>query len=309
MAHVVLLLALSASYVQAIRRISTSEEPALSESAASNDGESGVRQHTSVASNSTSVLGLYYTSMVEKPDNSTPAYTKKGICCKWDDRFGNEIYRYFYYMKKNKYGKEKYETPWACPGGVFKWSGADNYYCNGMPAYNKVGYKEDSDWVLCCNIDKKKVDYYYAGGEPCKSYGGGASINPLTNAQCTNKDCYEHNNVDANDIVCPATHPKKIVNEKADWACSKGRRGTGVNRPELYPNFTDMQCAGYDKNCALINCIKHSITKASKRDCSSWCDAEFAMGPGAYNGATQTGVYSFWIVLFIAAGTLSPTSA
>merc|ERR1719263_1572323 len=101
-----------------------------------------------------------------------------------------------------------------------KWWTVDNWYCNGKPAYNKVGYKEDSDWVLCCKKGKK-VDYFYAGGDPCKSYGGGYSMNPVTSAQCTNKECEEYDNVDANDIKCNKTHKERIVNPKADWACPR----------------------------------------------------------------------------------------
>lgn len=197
-----------------------------------------------------------------KWDPSMPKYAEHGRCCYWADRFGRKQYRWFYWEDENRNGSKSYSWVWTCPG---KWSKTDGYDCRSKGAYNKRTYKEDSDWVMCCKKGDQSINYFYAGGQPCKERGGGMM------STCTSQECVEHKNVDSADIKCPSTH-KKIVNVKATWGCKQGKRLEG------HDEWTDMQCAGYSSNCAMDYCIRNSMSTNGKRDCSGWCTNTFARG-------------------------------
>jgi len=254
----------------------------------------------------------------------------KGICCGKDNRFKQRMYRWFYWETED----QKHENVWKCPD---KWSAEDGWDCNSMPEYNKRVYKEDTDWVICCDKGEKNKFFYY-GGDDCEK----AKTKIGSWGSCTDLTCEEHNDVDEKDYPCKLGQEKK-VNADATWACPTGKAKKSYKkgpptllkgkRPTHFPDLTDMQCAGYAEICAQNSCMKHSITK--KTDCSEQCqsaDAYNVEKQGVYvkgvkiydkkvtqgdaksgatqeyskSGATLVAVNRFWLLLSIVAGAVLP---
>merc|ERR1719221_408553 len=74
--------------------------------------------------------------------NSTAKPYAGAKCCYRTDSKGQEQARWFYWRENRKY-----QNVWSCPD---KWTGAwFDSTCKSARSYNKYGYQEDSDIVIC----------------------------------------------------------------------------------------------------------------------------------------------------------------
>lgn len=241
----------------------------------------------------TNVMGIYDTRDIRRllagSEQDLPDYLKSGRCCYWNDRFGRKMTRWFYYITRKSNGKNSISSVWQCPG---KWKVQDAYYCNGAGAYNKNGYKEDTDWVMCCKKRESKVEYKYFSGEECKE-----SSYTFTPDTCSSYECTDEKDVDGNDVKCQAGHDK-LVNKDATKLCeaqtdpyhTDENPKYEVKKPEGH-DFTDMMCAGYSNDCKKNFCIGKSMTYGSyghtedDRDCTMDCLDKYNPQPSAASSA------------------------
>merc|ERR1719487_1936485 len=107
--------------------------------------------------NTTALIYLHQTG---KDPDQWPDYAKMGKCCTKTGRDGKDIIRWFYHIVEPKAGTSRVSDVWLCPS---KWSGTSDYNCNGKEAYNKVGYQEDTDWVMCCKKGETVKYPYFEG--------------------------------------------------------------------------------------------------------------------------------------------------